>query len=672
MRLIMSVSTLLLTLLSGIAQAQPLNEQTLRKFLDPIQFGNLDISPSGKYISFIKREDEINTLIIMELATMKPTASVKYGEKGKTKKLNICCTTWINDELLSYSTTRKLGTLEGEGRTGHMFFLTPDGKRNDQIWTAYGNYENNSAKRGRLYKGFAALVSVLEEDDDNVMLFLSSWESRPSLVTMNVSSGDTSSFRSLPENTMQVWGAQKLKKMKSRSEVDLLVKTASRENDESYLMSLKGGDWKPFKLTMDGFDGPWQPRSLTDNYLIATAQPDDSPNAPTHVLRYDRKKNTWEDVFKIGFATVGNIITNDDGDLSRVYYVSDEPRIAFFDDADPLNRAGQYFVDNYKGYEVSIRGATVDRSQAIISVSSSSVLPEYFLFDANKNSVRFLLGASSAMDGVTLSNAKYFAYENNDGVTIPGWFQPAPGDQPAPLVVDIHGGPHGPFMQYGFNPGWHVFNQMGYSVYAPNFRGSGGYGENFEKSGYMLWGTGMIDDMQQGAQALVKAGLVDDSTICAYGGSYGGYGTAQSLVRHADFYDCGVVIAGFFDVEALKRDSDVGERFSGRAYMSDVVGDDSSILKSISPIRHLDKIKAPILLLHGKKDERTPYKGAKDMVAAVKKTDIDFEYKYYDKEGHGNRKMENRIDEWQRIGAFLKRVRDTKPKTTVQGDSAGQ
>ena len=107
---------------------------------------------------------------------------------------------------------------------------------------------------------------------------------------MNVSSGDTSSFRALPENTMQIWGAQKLKKMKSRNYVDLLVMTASRENDESYLMSVKGGDWKPFKLTMDGFTGPWQPRSLTDDYLIATAQPDDSPNAPTHVLRYDRKK----------------------------------------------------------------------------------------------------------------------------------------------------------------------------------------------------------------------------------------------------------------------------------------------------------------------------------------------------------------------------------------------
>ena len=672
MRHLPIVVTLLLMSITTAVQAQPLDEKQLRKFLDPIQFGELDISPNGKYLSFIQRDDEKNTLIVMDLATMKPTASVKYGEKGKTKRLNICCTRWISDELLSYSTTRKLGTLEGEGRTGHMFFLTPDGKRNDQIWTAYGNYENNSSKRGRLYKGFASLISVLEDDPNHVMLFVRSWESRPYLVTMKVSNGDTSSFRSLPENTTGVWGARKLKEAQSRSAVDLLVMTSSRDNDENYLMSEKGGDWKPFSLTMEGFDGPWQPQSLTADFLIATAQPDDSPNAPTHVLRYDRANGVWEDVFKVGFATIDRVITNDDGDLSRVYYVSDKPRIAFFDDTDTLNQVGQFFVDNYENYEISIVGATTDKQRAVISVGSSAELPEFFIFDGVNNSVRFLLGASSAMEGIALAKAQYFAYENSDGVTIPGWFQPAPGNKPAPLIVDIHGGPHGPFMQYGFNSGWHVFNQMGYSVYAPNFRGSGGYGENFEKSGYMLWGTGMIDDMQQGAKALVDAGLVDSSMICAYGGSYGGYGTAQSLVRHSDFYDCGIVIAGFFDVEALKRDSDIGERFSGRAYMQEVVGDDIATLRSISPIRNLGKINAPILLLHGKKDERTPYSGAVDMVAALEKTDIDLEYKYYAKEGHGNRKMENRIDEWQRIGAFLQRVRATASMRENSVTAAGE
>ena len=106
--------------------------------------------------------------------------------------------------------------------------------------------------------------------------------------------------------------------------------------------------------------------------------------------------------------------------------------------------------------------------------------------------------------------------------------------------------------------------------------------------------------------------------------------------------------------------------------MQEVVGDDTATLRSISPIRHLDKIKSPMLLLHGKKDERTPYKGAKEMVAAVKKTDIDFEYKYYDKEGHGNRKLENRVDEWQRIGAFLQRVRANAAVPGSASESAGQ
>ena len=141
------------------------------------------------------------------------------------------------------------------------------------------------------------------------------------------------------------------------------------------------------------------------------------------------------------------------------------------------------------------------------------------------------------MSDVSLSQSQYFAYTNSDGIEIPGWFQPAKKGEKSPLVVVIHGGPHGPFNAFGFYSSWHILNQLGYSVYAPNFRGSGGFGVSFEKSGYREWGTGMIDDMQQGAQALIDAGLVDNSQICAMGGSYGGYGTAQSLVRHNDFYD---------------------------------------------------------------------------------------------------------------------------------------
>ena len=102
------------------------------------------------------------------------------------------------------------------------------------------------------------------------------------------------------------------------------------------------------------------------------------------------------------------------------------------------------------------------------------------------------------------------------------------------------------------------------------------------------------------------------------------------------------------------------------------IGTDPAELQRQSPIKNLDKVRAPMLILHGTRDKRTPFKGAEQMVEALKGTDIDYEYKFYDKEGHGNRKMENRIDEWQRVSTFLQRVRNTTVKSASGSASAGQ
>ena len=660
------------------AAAKSIDDSTLETLLDPYEYSNVRISPSGKYLSLIQTEGEINTLVILDMASMKPLTSVKYGEKGKTKKLNVCCTRWINDELLSYGATRKLGTLEGEGRTPYMFLLAADGSRNDQMWTAYGNYENNSQKRGKLFKGFASVESILEDDDDHIMLTVLSWEARPTLARMRLSNGDMKSIRRLPEKTMSVMSTR-VTESPAAADIDLLVSVAARGKEfligeNEYLLSDDGGDWEKVEMTLPGFDGPWEPRSLSQSFLVATAQKTKEPDAPIHAVLYDRKKNEWSHLYEIGFATVESVLTDSrdgTGVASRIHYVDDQPRITFFESDDNLSGVLKYFTEEFPGHHISITGTTKDSSKVVVAVSSSNVLGDYYLYDREANSVRYLIGMSSKLNEIPLSQAEYFSYTNTDGVKIPGWFQPAKAGEKSPLVVVIHGGPHGPYNAFGFYSSWHVLNQLGYSVYAPNFRGSGGFGVSFEKSGYGKWGTGMIDDMQQGAQALVDAGLVDDSQICAMGGSYGGYGTAQSLVRHADFYDCGIIIAGFFDIEALVNRTDVTDSYTGRQYMKAATGGTLEQQRSISPLRNLDKIKAPILLLHGKKDERTPFKGAQEMVSAMKKAGLDFEYKYYNKEGHGNRKMENRIDEWQRVAKFLERTRNSKiASRSIESDNA--
>lgn len=667
------LSLLLLAVAPAHAIAAQMDEDSLRAILDPIQYQSVDISPNGKYLSVIQVEDEVNTLIILDLATMKPMSSVKYGEKGKTKDLNVCCTTWVNDNLLAYGTTTKTGLQYGEYNTPDWFLLAADGSRNDQIWTYGGNYENNSQKRGKLFSGWISLMSVLEEDPNQVLLYVNSYKSRPSLVTMELSTGDIRSVRRLPEKTQTLLGSR-VESVPGRADIDLLVSVVGRGDEfiageDRYLLSDDGGDWTPLTFDLDGFYGDWRPIDISQRYILGVAQKTDAPDADRYIVRYDRSSGVWDEAFHLGFAAIEGVITDErfgEGNLSRIYYVDDTPKVAVFESKDRLNDVVASFADAYPGSRVRVTGTTDDDSKAIIRVSSGASLPQYFLYDSVNRSASFLLNSSSVLEGKTFSDPEYFSYTNTDGVQIPGWFQPAKKGSKSPLIVDIHGGPHGPYQRYGFRSDWHVLNSLGYSVYAPNFRGSGGYGTRFEKSGYGLWGTGMIDDMQQGAAALVDAGLVDDSQICAMGGSYGGYGTAQSLVRHADFYDCGIIIAGFFDMEALYSKTDITDSYQGRQYMKAAAGGTEEHRRSISPIRNLNKIKAPILLMHGTEDKRTPYKGARDMVDAMKKAGLDFEHKFYKKEGHGNRKMENRIDEWQRIAKFLKRTRPSQMKNNLE------
>lgn len=163
----------------------------------------------------------------------------------------------------------------------------------------------------------------------------------------------------------------------------------------------------------------------------------------------------------------------------------------------------------------------------------------------------------------------------------------------------------------------------------------------------------MLDDVAEGARHLVEKGLVDGDRICVYGGSYGGYGSAQSLVRHNDLYRCGVIIAGLFDLEKQKARTDTKRWYAGGDYMDMAIGDDEQRLREMSPIYHVDQIRAPMLILHGEEDERTPFKGAVEFVEVLEKAGKDMDYHWYPDEGHGNALLENRIDAWQRIERFL-------------------
>jgi len=640
---------LTLCFLLATPPAHGIDQERLKTFLRGNDYWNLRLSPDGKHLGLLTQQDERNMLVILDVDTMKPTASVKYEEN---KKIEITSAEWVNNSLLSYSASRKAARLESPFATPDFFLLSADGKRNERIWSDRGNYQDNRKRRGTLVRGFPSMITRLPEQKDKVLIFVKPFRRRDGagrggIYSLDLDQGNVNSVMRVPEYTQRVLG--------NEEGSVLLASALGSDNQNRHYLSRNRNQWEELPISIDKLSKEFVPFEIAGDYIYAKAQASDAIDAATHIIRYQMSTDKWEDVFEVGFAYLGDVDINDEGALIRVQWVDDKPKMRVLEKSEPVSRIVKHFMKSYEGFNVSVVSITEDESKLLLHIGSGAHAGEYFLFDFKTRKAKFLLATMEGIDGNNLGELEDASYTASDDVVIPGWFQAPKGEERPALVVYVHGGPHGPFNAYRFNTRWHLLNEMGYAVYAPNFRGSGGYGRNFEHSGYRQWGTRMIDDVYEGVQALIEKGRVDPEKVCIFGGSYGGYASAQSLVRYNDFYRCGVIVAGFFDASTQMDRSDTSGWYAGDEFMFQAIGDDATALQAMSPILHIDKIKAPMLLIHGEEDERTPFKGAVEFTEALKAKGKEYEYQWYKKEGHGNAKLENRIDEWNRIEAFLKK-----------------
>ncbi|MCW8998770.1 MAG: S9 family peptidase, partial [Kangiellaceae bacterium] len=247
-----------------------------------------------------------------------------------------------------------------------------------------------------------------------------------------------------------------------------------------------------------------------------------------------------------------------------------------------------------------------------------------------------------------------------DGLTIHGYLT-IPRDSEGknlPLIVNPHGGPFGVRDSWGYNPEHQFFASRGYATVQVNYRGSGGYGRNFEQAGYGgKWGAEMQHDITDAIKHLVKEGTVDPKKVCIYGASYGGYATMAGLTFTPDLYQCGINYVGVTDVGMLF--TTMPKHWEPlKEVMKVQIGDpeDKELMDRMSPLAHVDKIKAPLMIVHGAKDPRVVKKHATELRSALEDRGIelnDDEWIMKLNEGHGFRKEENRIELYQKMEKFL-------------------
>jgi dipeptidyl aminopeptidase/acylaminoacyl peptidase len=218
-------------------------------------------------------------------------------------------------------------------------------------------------------------------------------------------------------------------------------------------------------------------------------------------------------------------------------------------------------------------------------------------------------------------------------------------------IVYIHGGPTGQTMNV-FNRFIQYAANQGYMVLAPNYRGSTGYGKEFQQADLFDMGGGDLEDVLAGVDWIKQTGHLDPNKIAVMGGSYGGYMTMLAVTKAPDVWAAGVAIVPFVNWFTEIGNEDPALQQSDRATMGDPVKN-KALFEDRSPINFIDRIKAPLLLLAGGHDPRCPKSETLQVVDAIKKRGGTVDYKIYDNEGHGFARVENQIDAYKRVGDFL-------------------
>jgi len=218
-------------------------------------------------------------------------------------------------------------------------------------------------------------------------------------------------------------------------------------------------------------------------------------------------------------------------------------------------------------------------------------------------------------------------------------------------IVYIHGGPTAQTMN-SFNRFVQFAANQGYMVLAPNYRGSTGYGKEFQQANLFDMGGGDLQDVLAGVDWIKQTGHLDPKKIAVMGGSYGGYLSMMAVTKAPEVWAAGVPIVPFVNWFTEIENEDPVLREGDLATMGDPVKN-KALYEERSPINFIDQIKAPLLLLAGGHDPRCPESETQQVVDAIKKRGGSVDYKIYDNEGHGFARVENQIDAYKRVADFL-------------------
>lgn len=656
-------------LVAGLAvhAAKPI---PLAEFAKHMQFKQVKISPDGKHLAASSIIDGKVVLSIIDLANS-TGLTVRPRDEDEVYRF-----WWVSDERIVYSVAQHVGNLEVPASTGELFAVNTDGKRNEVLFgyrasdLASGSTGSHIERKQSEYAS-AWMLDDLRDDDKNALITVQRWN----LSHVAIAGGESlhSEVRRIDVRT----GKNRFVASAPLPDVTFLADhkgevrfAAGRDNQQKQKVYYREGDGKDWEVVSDEATRgdviwPIMFNRAGDGVYFDCGGSRNRGGVCLWDVATRKLKTLWSGVDS---GTSGYEQTFDEQDLFAIRSMPGRTAVTLLDKNAEEAKVLVTLMQQFPGEDVHFGNATKDGSKAIVVVEGDRDPGSFYLYDAKAKKLSFLLARAPWIKPEAMAVMEPFSIKSRDGLSLHGYLTRPPGKEDAkdlPMVVFVHGGPHGIFDTWEYEPVVQMLASRGYAVLQVNYRGSGGYGMTFQKAGYREWGGKMQDDVTDATRWAITQGAADADRICIFGGSFGGYAALQGAVREPDLYQCTIGYVGVYDLRLMKSRGDIPQSFSGEGYLDMVLGSDEKLIAQRSPINQIDRIKADVMLIVGGQDKRAPPVQGENLRNAMLKRGKKVDWLYQATEGHGFYDEANVEDMYQRVLAFLDRNIGSKRNVKV-------
>jgi dipeptidyl aminopeptidase/acylaminoacyl peptidase len=596
------------------------------------EFVSFQVSPSGRYIGALGTHRNRLNLFVFD------RADGSAQRLTDSRRNNVSGFLWASDDRLLYF-------MDDDGNESFgIFAINRNGRRQRTL------VEPIAAREGVTVLRQTNIIDVLIDDPDHILVVNNDNQlDYPDVFIMNIQNGGR---RLVLRNPGNVTGW-----LTDQSGVVRVGIFSDRDNKQQGILyrERESAPWR--ELARFGQDAPsWSPIAFDfDEEIIYVSS--NLGQDLRGIYAYTVATGELELIYQSDIVDVSGLIMSE---FRRspigIRYMELLPRGIWFDEE---KKDIQMIVDEAFPDTVNII-SSMNREEDVMVITSFSDrhAPFYNLFAITPEgelSLTPLAQSRSWLNPDYLSEMRPFSMEARDGMTLHGYIVIPRGSdgKNLPLIVNPHGGPWARD-NWGFDPSAQFLANRGFAVLQVNFRASSGFGRKLLRGGDKQWGEAIMDDIYDAVQWAINEGIADPNRIGLYGASFGGYATMMQLVLYPELYQFGINNVGPVELRDLIRHRrQLTELLD---FYSRTIGhpeEDRELLAKHSPINFIDRLQAPVFIIHGSLDPRVPVAQADMLRREMRRHNKTYEWLVKTDEGHGFSKENNRIEQYQRIEQFL-------------------